>query len=415
MENDFNLKEALLEMDEKYINKDEPESRPLIDSLLKWNDILKLDVHIEYILEGLIPSCSIILLFGRGGIGKTSLLMQAARSIAEGLPIWGLKTIKTPVYYIDFENPLAVLKERAEKIGQSDNLFVWHICNEIQPPRLDSNDWKRYKELPAGLLIIDTLRAANLSDENDSRQMALIMQRLKELRELGFTIILLHHTPKGNDNTYKGSTVLLDLADHILGMEEIKSGEERVEFDADNIYKLGVRIKTRYNPFEIFLRFNPDIKGFEIAQSPQDDDFHKIYDLIIGLINDKGELPIQSEIIAKAIKDLKLTNKKVRSLLNSGEGKYWKSKKIPERRNSRVFEPIPDCGNDIDIPDVDDTTKPIEKTSLSVCQPIGGDKLPNSPKNKNQRLETCMNKGIGKKREFVSQSLFPDMPKTNYF
>jgi archaellum biogenesis ATPase FlaH len=396
------------------------ESQPLIESLLKWNDIWNLDVNIEYILEGLIPLGSIILLFGRGGIGKTSLCMQFARAIASGKVFWGLKTIKTPVYYIDFENPLAILKERAEKIGKTDNLFVWHISNKIPPPRLDSNEWEQYKQLPIGLLIIDTLRAAHLSDENDSRQMALIMQRLKELRELGFTIILLHHTPKGNENTYKGSTVILDLADHILGLEEVKKGDDRVEFSGDNYYKLGVRIKTRFNPFSISLKYNPDIKGFDIAQQvQQEDDFTKIYNLIVDLKNIKEELPIQSEIIAKAIKELKLGDKKIRALLNAGEGKYWNSTKMPERNNSRVFELITDAvdplDSDIDINEAQATDEPIKNTSLSVCQPIGGYKLTNSHKTKSQGLETSINKGLDKEFEFVSQSLFPDEPKTNYF
>ncbi|HET6514141.1 MAG TPA: AAA family ATPase [Thermodesulfovibrionales bacterium] len=225
------------------------EPKSLLSSLLKWNDIFTLDVRTEYLLSKLIPRQSINLLFGRGGIGKTSLCMQIGRAVAGGLPFGDLQTIFTPVYYVDFENPLAVLKERVEKIGESDNLYVWHISNEIQPPKLDSNAWELYKQLPPGLIIFDTFRASHLSDENDSRPMSMIMGRLKELREMGFTILLLHHTPKGNENTFKGSTAILDLCDHVLGLEEVKDLDgEHTEFDCQNLYKLGTRIKTRYDP-----------------------------------------------------------------------------------------------------------------------------------------------------------------------
>ncbi|PIQ93417.1 MAG: hypothetical protein CO148_01210 [Nitrospirae bacterium CG_4_9_14_3_um_filter_41_27] len=293
------------------------EKKSLLDSLFKWNDILNLDVQTEYLVQNLIPKGGITLLFGRGGIGKTSLSMQIAHKVAEGLPFGELQTIKTPVYFIDFENPLSILKERVEKIGQSHNLYVWHISNEIQPPRLDSNKWNLYKELPLGLLIFDTLRASHLSDENDSQDMAVIISRLKELREKGFTILLLHHTPKSNESIYKGSTALLDLADHCLGLEGLKD-DDTVEFDSDNLYRLGVRIKTRYEPHHIFLTFNPDIKGFEIAQDPDIEKMQDIYKLLKDIQPAK-----QKELKEKIKEDLGYGEYVIRRLLKKGKGVYW--------------------------------------------------------------------------------------------
>lgn len=322
------------------IIKDTPEWIPeepksLLDSLLKWNDILSLDVTTEYLLEKLIPKNSITLLFGRGGIGKTSLCMQIARAIANGLPFDTLQTIKTPVYYVDFENPLAVLKERAGKIGQSDNLYVWHISNEIQPPKLDGHEWELYKLLPAGLLICDTLRASHLSDENDSKPMSLIMGRLKELREIGFTVLLLHHTPKGNENTFKGSTALLDLCDHVLGLEEVKDSEgETIEFDCRNLYKVGTRIKTRYEPHSIYLTFKPDIKGFSIAVDP---DIEKM-EGIKEILNQVSGTLKQKELREKAKQEMDLPDKEIRKLLKKGTGIYWNTEKGD--KNSTVYIPI---------------------------------------------------------------------------
>ena len=307
-------------------------TQDLLSALLKWNDILSLDVKTEYLLEKLIPKNSIALLFGRGGIGKTSISMQIARAIANGLPFDTMQTIQTPVYYIDFENPLAVLKERVEKIGQSENLYVWHLSNVIQPPKLDSSGWELYKQLPAGLLIIDTLRASHLSDENDSRPMSLIMGRLKELREMGFTILLLHHTPKGNENTFKGSTALLDLCDHVLGLEEIKGHEgENIEFDCENLYKLGTRIKTRYEPHSIYLTFKPDIKGFEIAKDPDIEKMENIRDILNQPLK-------QKELREQVKKEMDLPDREIRRLLKKGTGLYWNTEKSD--RNATIYTPI---------------------------------------------------------------------------
>lgn len=327
-------KERLLEIIKETPEWTLQEPKSLLDSLLKWNDILALDVRTEYLLEKIIPKNSITLLFGKGGIGKTSLMMQIAKAIANGTPFDTLQTIKTPVYYIDFENPLAVLKERVEKIGQSDNLYVWHISNEIQPPKLDGSEWELYKQLPAGLLIVDTLRASHLSDENDSKPMSLIMGRLKELREMGFTIIPLHHTPKGNENTFKGSTALLDLCDHVLGLEEVKGQEgENIEFDCENLYKLGTRIKTRYEPHSIYLTFKPEIKGFEVAKDP---DFEKLKD-IWELLKDSRQTPNQTAFRELIKKELDYTDHEARRLIRKGEGTHWQKTKNGEGKGHRAF------------------------------------------------------------------------------
>ena len=328
-------KEILIELIKQTSEWIPEEPKSLLSFLLKWNDILTLDVSIEYILEKLIPKNSITLLFGRGGIGKTSLMMQIARAVASGIPFDTLKTIQSPVYYIDFENPLAVLKERVEKIGQSENLYVWHISNEIQPPKLDSNGWDLYKKLPPGLLIVDTLRASHLSDENDSKPMSLIMGRLKELRETGFTILLLHHTPKGNDNTFKGSTALLDLCDHVLGLEEVKDYDgETLEFDCQNLYRVGTRIKTRYDPYQIYLIFRPEMKGFNVAVDPDIEKMEGIYEML----RQSSEPLKQKELREQVKNDMDLPDKEVRRLLKKGTGLYWNIEK--GSKNATLYIPL---------------------------------------------------------------------------
>jgi hypothetical protein len=351
----------------------------LLSSLLEWNDILTLDVKTEYILEKVIPKGSITLLFGRGGIGKTSLMLPIAKAIAMGIPFGNLQTLKMPVYCVDFENPLSFLKERVEKIGASENLWIWHISNETPPPRLDSKDWELYKQLPPGLIIIDSFRASHLSDENNSKDMAIIMSRLKELREKGFTIVLLHHTPKGNEGIYKGSTAILDLADHILGLEEIK-GEDTFEFNRENLYRLDVRIKTRYEPHHIFLTFNPEIKGFEIAKDPDIEKMKAIHEILI----ESTESLNQTELRERASKALGLPDKEVRRLLKKGiEYLYWNIEKGD--KNAIYYIPI----------------------SLSVCQSIYTGQTNNQASNQGDTLTNTLtpnSKQSLDNTEFVSLS-----------
>lgn len=322
----------------------------ILSSMLKWNDIPTLDITTEYLLESLIPKGAIVLLFSPGGTGKTSLTMQMSRAIGEGIPFGYLKTIKTPVYIIDFENPLSFVKTRVELIGPSNNILIWHISCDPAPARLDSDKWEAYKQFPPGLIIIDTLRAAHLSDENNSKDMAIIMAHLKELREIGFTIILLHHSPKSNDGVYKGSTAILDLADHVLGLEKIKDNNNE-EFSTETIYRLSTRIKTRYEPHTIYLTFNPDIKGFEVRKDPDNQNMQIIQDI---LKNCKGPMK-QKDLVEKIRGELDLTDKKIRNLLQRGINIFWTMEKGD--KNAKIFSVSGQCGSLSDTYISDQTAK----------------------------------------------------------
>ena len=198
------------------------EAFDLAKALRTGSELQALNIEVEWVVKDLIPAESITLLYAKGGTGKTTTCLQIGDAISKGISVFGLDTLQRPVVYIDFETSLPVLIDYINRVGASDVMF-WHPSNEISPIRLDSQVWDLYKKLPQGaVLFFDTLRASQGGDENDSRQMAKTMMRLKELREAGFTIIVLHHTPKANDATFKGSTAIFDLSDHVLGMCKIR-------------------------------------------------------------------------------------------------------------------------------------------------------------------------------------------------
>jgi len=296
--------------------------------LQKGSDLRQLEIVIEWVIMNLLPKQSITILYGPGGIGKTWLSLILSQAIAAVDNFMGLAAVQMPVVYIDFENPYPVLIDRVKRIGIDDVLF-WHNSNEVlKPPRLDSDKWELYKTLPHGsLLIFDTLRASQSKDENDSQHMAFVMQRLKELRDLGFTILLLHHTPKGNDRTYKGSTAIIDLADHALSLHKVrKSNPEGGEIDEDDdhdcLYRLGTKNKTRYEPFHIFLSFDPE-KGFIKSVDPDEADLQAIHEIL----TDKGPLnQLQLFEIVKTELDMKSKGKLVH-LLRKRDGKLWHGQK----------------------------------------------------------------------------------------
>lgn len=339
---EFNLAEELLkEYGQKNDGKEEKEKFDVLLSLESWESIRSKEIKIEWIIDRLIPKDSIILLFGKGGIGKTWLTLDMARCIGMGIPYLGFSTAKTPVIFVDFENPLAVLNTRTQKLGETEGVYFWRANNDqIGAPKLDNKDYVLYKQLPRGaILIFDTLRASQDRDENKSHEMALILGRLKELRDMGFTIILLHHTAKNSDKMAKGSTAIVDLADHILGLTLVKKkrdGQEIVIDDEDNeddlVYRFGVREKTRFEPYQIYLTLNPD-RGFDLAPDPQEDTLATMH----KIISDLGAAD-KTSFISTVKTKLSLSLHKSRKLFETGEGRYWTIKK--SEHNKQIVTPI---------------------------------------------------------------------------
>lgn len=305
-----------------------------------WNDIKGLDIKVEWIIDRLIPKESITIIFGKGGIGKTWLTLDMARCVGNGMPFLGLSTIKTPVIFIDFENPLAALNARLQKLGDAEGVYFWRAHNDkLKAPKLDSKEWEEYKGLPQGaILIFDTLRSSQGKDENASNDMAIILGRVKELRDMGFTIILLHHTAKNSDRAAKGSTAIVDLADHILGLVKVKKradGQDEALEDEDNeedvVYRFGVREKTRFDPCHIYLTLNPD-RGFELAPDPQEETLKKMHKILTGY----GTLT--KTAFAENCKGLNIGINKSRKLIEVGQGRYWMVKKGD--KHTYIIEPI---------------------------------------------------------------------------
>jgi len=307
----------------------------LFDQLPTWNEMREMEINVEWVVDKIIPAQAITVFFGRGGIGKSWLSFDMARSIGNGIPFLERITKRRPVVIVDFENPLSVIKSRTEKLGEAENVIFWKGA-----PKFDTSDWEKYKEFPKdAVLIFDTLRASHSGDENDSRDMARVMDRVKQLRDSGFTIILIHHTAKGAGNSAKGSTAIVDMADHALNLSIPNSSkpngnyqDETQEVGPDTIYRFGWRDKTRFEPFECFLNLNTE-RGFELAPDPKENQLKEMR----NLLNNTGPKP-KTEFVKLVHSEMGISEARVRDLISRGDGKYWELEK--GAHNRQLVKPI---------------------------------------------------------------------------
>jgi hypothetical protein len=287
--------------------------------------------------------------------------MMIANAIDRGEAIFGMATTKTQVIVIDFENSLAVLSERAKRTAV-DGVLFWDSGQN--PPSLDKAGWRAYQALleqyPSAVFVFDTLRSAHSGDENNSEVMTLIMQRMRQLRDAGATVILLHHTPKGNDRQFKGSGAIFDLCDQTLALyQTAKPGSDQEADDDDDapdkVYRFGTGKKTRYKPHRVFLSFDTEQEVFTLAKNPDDEALEYLHSIICQI--DEKTTAKQSEIVRAANSDGGFDfggDKKIRALLKRGIDRFWTTDR--GLHNSIIYRPI---------------------QFGSLADPIGVEKLPN--------------------------------------
>jgi|GEM_PF-5833975 len=322
----------------------------LFGQLPTLSDLAALDINIEYLLEGLIPAGAITVLYGKGGIAKSTLMMHIGACIAEGNPFVGLMAKKTPVVYLDYDNPLVVIAEKARQLDSSSNFRYWSAAacgNNSAPPIIGDDSLTDLKLLPSGsLLIFDTFKAAQRKDLNSDNDMNDIMRQFRRLRDSGFTIVLLHHTPKNSD-TPKNSGTITDNADHVLALKALEgsSTQSKLLFfgtDADD--------KSRYPKSFIHLHF--DGISFDRAGAIRRNIVDDIKLCMLDLIQ-SSKTPNQSAIVEVARAKYSYSRSKVHEVLQSGEGKHWRQLKN-RKNNSKIYELINFLSPIYEVEDVED-------------------------------------------------------------
>jgi hypothetical protein len=192
-------------------------------------DLKKEPKPVDWILDGLIASPDITVLWGDGGVSKSLFIQALAVAMANGdktfldLPL--LKHGR--ILYIDEENPEDVVLSRLPKLGLTDkgreNLYyVWY-----GGVRLDSEPEKLYDdvlEFNPTALFIDSFSRIQTAPENDADVMNKIFTDAiyPVARRLKVPVIALHHSNKSGG--IRGSTAIRNAADLSLKVEAATSG-----------------------------------------------------------------------------------------------------------------------------------------------------------------------------------------------
>ena len=204
-----------------------PSSRPRPLREIAMDDTVRRRTGIgelDRVLGGGVVPGSLVLIGGDPGIGKSTLLLQAARALAEAAP---------PVLYVSAEESAAQVKLRAERLGvAADGLLLW-AEGDLSAVQAAVDDLK------PRTLIIDSIQTVFLPElESAPGSVAQVREcgaRLMTLAKgLGVSTFLVGHVTK--EGAIAGPRVLEHLVDTVLYFE----GE------AHHAYRVLRAVKNRF-------------------------------------------------------------------------------------------------------------------------------------------------------------------------
>lgn len=302
--------------------------------IVRWEEIPDVSTltaaPITWAVRDIIPAAAITLIAGEQASYKTWLALVLVRGVSSGGQFLGLPCVASDVLYLDRENPLAVVQERLATLDlqTGERLKVWGGWCSEQPPGIGDFRLLELARERKPLLIFDSFIRFHGADENSATEMAEVMGHLRQLANLGATVVALHHKPKAEGTRYRGSSDIAGGVDVALSItRDRQAGIVRLEC-----------FKSRYRE-EFSLTLRPEITergDFTVTEAPEVSCFQADSDALRRVIESEPGLP-QSEVVKRS----GLREKRAHAILRREAGRLWRTE--PGEHNSKRYFAVPEA------------------------------------------------------------------------
>lgn len=206
---------------------------------------------VKYLIPGFLPEGCITMFSGGAGSGKSSLVMKLTDEISNGKPLFGWQQAARKVLYLDRENPPGVVDERFNRmrIGYGDNFkyFGGHLGIDIPKRIFSMPGFKQWlnRDSVKPIVVVDSQIAFQEGKETDSNDVRAFYQPLRDLTFQGITVIVIHHTGKGESTK------------EFRGSEDIRAAVD-VGYTVNNATK-GVLSKLTLSAFKCRIKIEEEL------------------------------------------------------------------------------------------------------------------------------------------------------------
>ena len=186
-------------------------------------DLMDMDLKREYLIPDILPSPSVVLIYGAGGDGKSMSAWSLAKHIATGSPFYVrgnlLPVEQGKVLLLNGDQPLTQLKEQLEEvdypINENTQIFTdWQLQRYAQFVKV-------MKQHEPKLVVIDSLigcSGGKAFDENKSDFATPLYWLTRNNGNLfpKTTIVIVHHANKNGG--FRGTSAIRDAVDEVWSL-----------------------------------------------------------------------------------------------------------------------------------------------------------------------------------------------------
>lgn len=197
-------------------------TRPSIFNFQRINELIAEAGEVEWLVDNLVTQGGLGLMVGPPKAGKSTLVRQLVKAVAQGDTFLGRNVITGPVLYLTFEEQPAVLKQQFEAVGITDkDPIIMHVGTVFAEPELVFTDIEAaIMEFNPRLVVLDTLfDIIQVESINDYGDVKMALARLRTLARNGNCHILgVHHTNKAGEgnNSIMGSNAIHGAVDVLV-------------------------------------------------------------------------------------------------------------------------------------------------------------------------------------------------------
>ncbi|MBU0579695.1 MAG: AAA family ATPase, partial [Candidatus Margulisbacteria bacterium] len=296
-----------------------------MDYVLKPGD---LDIPEEWLINGVIAPETTTVIYSKAGGGKSYFtLLTGGYLIEQG-------KIDTVIYMDNDNSRQALSKRKIEEIQEKFNgKFLYIPKFKIDKETFNFLEKElENKTFGKCFIVIDSIRNfLNGKDPNSDRDAISFMDTINKWRDLGNTVILLHHTRK--DGEIKNNTSFIDYADTCYGLFTTKETEKkRLFFEFKNK-------KDRIGTLEEFSGFlNYDINSIEMAENLVNPEDYEFTNIVIEFL-EEGEKK-QKEIKEYLKESGYTTTDYNQRMIIKYTGVLWKYER--GEKNAQIYTLLPD-------------------------------------------------------------------------